>query len=110
MSETQACPICTMTEILDFPEIHECVTCGHEWPREDDAADDELTVFDSNGVQLHNGDSVVLTKDLKVKGSSTTIKVGAKVKGIRLIPGDHEIDCKYDGRGILLKAMFVKKA
>lgn len=99
-----------MTEILDFPEIHECVTCGHEWPREDDLDDDELVVHDSNGVLLQNGDSVILTKDLKVKGSSTTIKVGAKVKGIRLILGDHEIDCKYEGRGILLKAMFVKKA
>ena len=67
-------------------------------------------IRDANGTVLHDGDSVVLTKGLTLKGSNDTIKIGTKVNNIRLIAGDHEIDCKINGRGILLKAKFVKKA
>jgi protein PhnA len=88
----------------------ECVMCGHEWSGNADASNDLGEIRDANGTVLHDGDSVVLTKSLTLKGSSDSIKIGTKVNNIRLIAGDHEIDCKINGRGILLKAMFVKKA
>jgi protein PhnA len=70
-----------------------------------------MTVTDSNGTELHEGDSVLVIKDLKVKGSSLVVKVGTKVKNIRLCDGDHDIDCKIDGVGAMgLKSEFVKKA
>ncbi len=99
----QACPVCTMTEVLDAPDHFECATCGHEWPR-------ARQVRDANGNVLTDGDSVTLVKALKLKGSTTTLKVGTKVKNIRLVDGDHELDCKIDGMSIMLKAEFVKKA
>jgi protein PhnA len=111
MESTTACPICTMTDILTTTTGDlECATCGHEW--EADAGDPtELgEIRDANGTLLQNGDSVVLIKDLPLKGSSDSMKIGTKVNNIRLIAGDHEIDCKVNGRGILLKAKFVKKA
>ena len=74
---------------------------------EDDASD--TVVKDANGNVLSNGDAVVLIKDLKVKGSSTTLKMGTKVKSIRLVGGDHEVDCKMDGGSFMLKACFLKK-
>ena len=110
MEPTLACPVCTMTDIVDSVEYHECLTCGNEWANEAAGGDDVLEVFDSAGNQLFDGDSITVVKDLKVKGSSRTLKVGTKIKGIRLVPGDHEIDCKVDGSGVYLKAMFVKKA
>lgn len=88
----------------------ECATCGHEWQAEGGEPDKIGEVRDANGNVLQDGDAVVLTKDLKLKGSSTTLKVGTKVANIRLVAGDHQIDGKADGRGILLKAEFVKKA
>ena len=111
MPDTHACPICTMTEILEDPEKHECATCGHEWPREAEAAGKRV-VKDSNGNVLQDGDTVLLIKDLKVKGSPVTLKIGTKIKGIRIVDGtgDHEIDAKADGMGIMLKAKFLKKA
>lgn len=113
MSEALACPICTLTDILEAPEKHECATCGHEWPRELSAAEVNArrVVKDANGNVLQDGDTVLLTKDLKVKGSPVTLKIGTKIKGIRLVEtGDHEIDAKADGMGIMLKAKFVKRA
>ncbi|MCB1231032.1 MAG: alkylphosphonate utilization protein [Verrucomicrobiae bacterium] len=107
MSET-TCPMCEMNEVLDFPDHFECVTCGHEWPRE--AEDDgERVVKDAYGNVLADGDIVAMIKDLKLKGTSQTLKVGTKSKPIRLVDGDHEISCKMDGIAIGLKAQFVKK-
>jgi protein PhnA len=72
--------------------------------------DDEAVVKDANGTVLKDGDAVVLIKDLKVKGSSTTLKMGTKVKSIRLVGGDHEVDCKMDVGNYMLKACFLRKA
>ena len=116
MEHDLACPICSMTDLLDSGAGLECITCGHEWAKAVDAVDAAvepagLEVRDANGNLLSDGDSVVLIKDLKVKGGgSTTIKVGTKVTGIRLVDGDHEVDCKIDGQGIMLKAEYLKKA
>jgi protein PhnA len=104
------CPICSMTDLLlTASGQHECATCGHEWG---DAPDPYALgeIRDANGTLLQDGDSVTLVKSLKLGGSSDTLKIGTKVTNIRLISGDHEIDCKVNGRGILLKAQFVKKA
>jgi protein PhnA len=89
-----------------------CADCGHEWSATHTAStddDDTSVVKDSNGNVLANGDSVVLIKDLKVKGSSITLKVGTKVKSIRLVGGDHEVDCKMDAGSFMLKACYLKK-
>ena len=89
-----------------------CPECGHVWPLagETAAEDDALKVIDANGNLLADGDSVTVIKDLKVKGSSSMLKIGTKVKGIRLCEGDHNIDCKIDGFGQMkLKSEFVKK-
>jgi protein PhnA len=111
MESTTACPICTMTDILTTSSgDHECATCGHEWEADAGDPNDLGEIRDANGAVLHDGDSVVLIKDLPLKGSSDSLKIGTKVNSIRLIAGDHEIDCKVNGRGILLKAKFVKKA
>lgn len=88
-----------------------CPECGHEWfANESDQADDEAVIKDANGNVLQDGDTVTVIKDLKVKGSSSSVKVGTKVKNIRLVDGDHDIDCKIDGFGAMkLKSEFVKK-
>ena len=99
------CPMCEMYDILEHPEIYECMTCGHEWDREEE----ERVVKDAHGNVLANGDIVAMVKDLKLKGSSQVLKRGSKSKPIRLVDGDHEIDCKMDGTSIALKACFVKK-
>ena len=104
-----------MTDILTTPAGHyECATCGHEWEGEGGSGgagdpDGLGEIRDANGTVLHDGDSVVLIKSLPLKGTES-LKIGTKVSNIRLISGDHEIDCKINGRGILLKAKFVKKA
>jgi len=89
-----------------------CPECGHEWsPEEDNAGKDEFVVKDCNGNILQNGDAVVVIKNLPVKGSSQSIKAGTKVKNIRLMDSDHNIDCKIDGFGAMaLKSEFVKRA
>lgn len=88
-----------------------CPDCQHEWNPNAVAADDVLQVKDSNGNILQNGDSVIVIKDLPVKGSSNPVKKGTKVKNIKLVEGDHNIDCKIDGFGSMaLKSEFVKKA
>jgi protein PhnA len=88
-----------------------CADCGHDWPMLTAASNDEAdpVVKDANGTVLTNGDAVVLIKDLKVKGSSITLKVGTKVKSIRLGGGDHEVDCKMDGGSFMLKACYLRK-
>ena len=93
-----------------------CAECAHEWPKEaataDPAAETEGRSFrDSNGNPLADGDTVTVIKDLKVKGATSTLKAGTKVKGIRLVEGDHDIDCRIDGFGAMkLKSEFVRKA
>lgn len=104
-----SCPECTMPEVLAYEERWECLTCGYEWPREGEAPSARV-VKDAHGTVLADGDSIVLIKDLKLKGSSQVIKGGTKAKGIRLVEGDHEISCKIEGSAIGLKACFVKKA
>ncbi len=102
--------MCEMSEILEHAEKWECVTCGHEWPREAaaEAAAGPRVVKDAHGNVLADGDCVTLIKDLKLSGSQV-LKVGSKSKPIRLVDGDHEIDCKVDGIAVGLKACFVKK-
>lgn len=103
--------MCEMTEVLEHADRWECVTCGHEWPREapPDAPPAARVVKDAHGQVLADGDCVVLIKDLKL-GGSQVLKGGSKSKPIRLVDGDHEIDCKVDGIAVGLKACFVKKA
>ena len=88
-----------------------CADCGHEWSQHaaDVSDEDDSVVRDSNGNILSDGDSVSIIKDLKVKGSSITLKVGTKIKSIRLVGGDHEVDCKTDLGQFMLKACFLKK-
>lgn len=111
MSEsTQICPQCASEQNYFDGTFTVCLECGHEWDANNASNTDELVVKDSNGNLLANGDDVILIKNLKLKGSSQVLKKGAKAKGIRLVEGDHEIDCKVDGMKIMLKACFVKKA
>ena len=108
---TPACPICTLEDVLSHDAKWECATCGHEWPKEEEAAaaPQARVVKDANGTPLADGDTVALIKDLKLRGSSEVLKQGTRAKNIRLVDGDHEIDCKIDGSPMALKAMFVKK-
>lgn len=100
-----------MEDVLIHDARYECSTCGHEWPREEQAEVEVARVVkDAVGNVLADGDTVTLIKDLKLRGSSEVLKQGTKVKNIRLVDGDHEIDCKVDGTPMALKAMFVKKA
>jgi protein PhnA len=103
--------MCEMTEVLKHDARHECVTCGHEWDRapEIESAAAPRVVRDAHGNVLADGDFVVLVKDLKL-GGSQVLKGGSKSRPIRIVDGDHEIDCKVDGIGVRLKACFVKKA
>lgn len=107
------CPVCSLEDVLGHATRWECATCGHEWPREsthDSASEAARVVRDANGTVLADGDTVVLIKDLKLRGSSDVLKQGTKARNIRLVDGDHEIDCKIDGSAMALKACFVKKA
>jgi len=112
MSAFPACPQCHLENTYPDGESYICADCGFEWPRVAEAIDEgsPRIVKDANGHVLNDGDSVVLIKDLKLKGSSSTMKVGTKIKKIRIVEGDHEIDCKSDFGNIMLKACFVKKA
>ena len=106
---TPACPACTLEDVLAHASHWECATCGNEWPREA-APEIARLIKDAHGTVLTDGDDVVLIKDLKLRGSSQVLKQGSKGKNIRLVDGDHEIDCKVDGIAVGLKACFVKKA
>jgi protein PhnA len=110
MSELPPCPKCQSAYSYEDGALLICPECAHEWSA---TQDDETTRVwrDSNGAVLVDGDTVTVIKDLKVKGTSKTVKVGTRVKGIRLVEGDHDIDCKIDGIGAMqLKTQFVKKA
>jgi len=106
------CPKCNSEFTYEDGVMFVCPECAHEWPKvATESNDDQRVVCDANGNVLQNGDSVVVIKDLKVKGSSLVVKDGTKVKNIRLVEGDHDIDCKIDGIGSMqLKSEFVKKA
>lgn len=112
MSTLPACPQCSLENTYPDGDNYVCADCGFEWPMagEANADDADAVVKDANGNVLSDGDSVVLIKDLKVKGSSITLKMGTKVKSIRLVgSGDHEVDCKMDAGNFMLKACFLKK-
>lgn len=113
MSALPACPSCGSGFTYEDGAMLVCPECGHEWSAAAAAAaaDDERVIRDANGAVLADGDTVTVIKDLKVKGSSLVVKVGTKVKNIRLVDGDHDIDCKIDGIGAMkLKSEFVRKA
>ena len=113
MTTLPPCPQCQSEYTYEDGANLVCPECAHEWSAQADAAagaDDTLSVVDAHGTPLANGDSVVLLKDLKVKGSSLVLKQGTKVKNIRLQEGDHDIACKVNGTALNLKSEFVKKA
>lgn len=112
MSSLPKCPKCSSEYTYEDGDNFVCPECAHEWPKAAAASVEEARVVrDANGNVLQDGDTVVVVKDLKVKGSSSVVKVGTKVKNIRLVDGDHDIDCKIDGFGSMgLKSEFVKKA
>ncbi len=111
MSDLPNCPECNSEYTYRDRDLFVCPECGHEWGEQESAPDASDAVKDANGNILNDGDTVTLTKDLKVKGSSSVLKVGTRVKNIRLVDGDHNIDCKIEGFGAMkLKSEFVKKA
>lgn len=113
MSDLPECPKCGSEYTYDDGSMYVCPECAHEWSKDAVAGgtDDVRVIKDANGNVLQDGDSVTVIKDLKVKGSSSVVKVGTKVKNIRLVDGDHDIDCKIDGIGAMkLKSEFVKKS
>lgn len=112
MSQLPPCPKCASEYTYEDAPNYVCPECGHEWSEADaGAATDDQVIRDAHGNELADGDTVTVIKDLKIKGSSQVVKVGTKVKNIRLVGGDHDIDCKIDGIGPMkLKSEFVKKA
>lgn len=111
MDSLPPCPQCNSTYTYQDGLQLICPECAHEWnPDSTSTSEDSKIVKDANGNTLQDGDSVTVIKDLKVKGSSLTVKVGTKVKNIRIVEGDHDIDCKISGIGAMkLKSQFVKK-
>lgn len=114
MSDLPTCPACEADYTYLDGDMYVCPSCGHEWSQhaadESAGASESYVVRDAVGNVLSDGDTVSLIKDLKLKGSSTVLKVGTKAKNIRLVDGDHDIDCKIDGIGAMsLKSQFVKK-
>jgi protein PhnA len=112
MSSLPKCPLCSSEFTYEDGSNFVCPECAHEWPKEAPASTDDLkqVIRDSVGNVLADGDTITVIKDLKVKGSSAVVKVGTKVKNIRLVEGDHDIDCKIDGIGAMsLKSEFVRK-
>jgi len=113
MTTLPACPKCQSAYTYEDGAQLICPECGHEWSASSaaPAAEEVRIIKDAVGNVLQDGDTVTVIKDLKVKGSSLVVKVGTKVKNIRLADGDHDIDCKSDGVGAMgLKSEFVKKA
>jgi len=112
MSTLPPCPKCNSALTYEDSPLLMCPECGHEWsPGAAAQADQADVIRDANGNVLQDGDTITVIKDLKVKGSSLVVKVGTKVKNIRLVGGDHDIDCRIDGIGAMkLKSEFVRKA
>ena len=111
MLELPNCPKCQSQYTYEDGSLLICPECGYEWTLDQANENDEVKVVkDANGNVLNDGDSVTVIKDLKVKGTSLVVKIGTKVKSIRLVEGDHDIDCKIEGFGAMkLKSEFVKK-
>jgi protein PhnA len=112
MSTLPSCPECNSEYTYEDRGLFVCPECAHEWSLDavEETGEDEKVIKDANGNLLQDGDTVTVIKDLKVKGSSLVVKVGSKAKNIRLVDGDHDIDCKIDGIGAMkLKSEFVKK-
>ena len=112
MSKIPNCPKCNSEYTYEDGSLFVCPECAYEWSAEsaESEEDSEKVVKDANGNILKDGDSITVIKDLKVKGTSLVVKIGTKVKNIRLVDGDHDIDCKIDGIGAMkLKSEFVKK-
>ncbi|TLN19289.1 alkylphosphonate utilization protein [bacterium] len=113
MSSPAKCPKCGSEYAYEDGIMYVCPECAHEWAKDAavESVENEGVVRDAFGNVLHDGDTVTVIKDLKIKGSSSVVKVGTKVRNIRLVDGDHDIDCKIDGIGAMqLKSEFVKKA
>ena len=111
MADLPKCPSCSSEYTYEDGELYVCPECAHEWPQAAETAVTDTVVRDAFGTELKDGDSLTVIKDLKVKGSSLVVKVGTKVKNIRIVAGEHDIDCKIDGIGAMqLKSEFVKKA
>lgn len=113
MTSLPACPKCGSAYTYEDRDLYVCPECGHEWTADSAAqtAASEPVVTDAYGNVLNDGDTVTVIKDLKVKGASSVVKVGTRVKNIRLVDGDHNIDCRIEGIGAMkLKSEFVKKA
>ena len=113
MSDLPKCPQCGSVYTYEDGPLFVCPECAHEWPKDapEESADNGPVFRDANGNELHDGDTVTVIKDLKVKGASSVLKVGTKVRNIRLVEGDHNIDCRIDGFGAMkLKSEFVRKA
>jgi len=111
MSEFPPCPNCKSVFTYQAGDLLACPECSHEWNVEEVLVDEGLVVKDSNGNVLKDGDTVIIVKDMPVKGAPKNLKAGMKVKNIRLVEGDHNIDCKIDGFGAMaLKSEFVRKA
>jgi protein PhnA len=111
MSNLPHCPHCNSSYTYTDRNLYVCPECAHEWAEQTVTEDEETArVRDANGNMLQDGDTVTVIKDLKIKGSSSVLKVGTREKNIRLVEGDHNIDCKIDGIGAMkLKSEFVKK-
>jgi protein PhnA len=112
VSDLPNCPTCSSEFSYQDGAMLICPECAHEWNQNDETSVDveDKLIVDANGKPLADGDTVSVIKDLKVKGSSLVVKVGTKVKNIRLVNSDHDIDCKIDGIGAMkLKSEFVKK-
>jgi len=112
MSALPKCPQCNSEFTYEDGNLYICPECAHEWGKNATAekADEKKVWRDAFGNELQDGDTITIIKDLKIKGSSSVVKVGTKVKNIRLVDGDHDIDCKIDGVGAMgLKSEFVKK-
>ena len=113
MSTLPSCPACQSAYTYEDGSMYICPECAHEWPQAaaETPTEQQKVVRDAHGNELHDGDAVTVIKDLKIKGSSLVVKVGTKVRNIRLVDGDHDIDCKIDGIGAMgLKSEFVKKS
>ncbi len=112
MSQLPKCPTCSSEYTYEDGDMFVCPECAHEWAKAvADNADNVTVVRDAFGNELKAGDSITVIKDLKIKGSSAVVKTGVKIKIIRLVSGDHDIDCKIDGVGAMqLKSEFVKKS
>lgn len=113
MSDLPKCPECGSEYTYEDRSLYVCPECAHEWSEEAavESAGEERIIKDANGNVLADGDTITVIKDLKVKGSSLVVKMGTRVKNIRLVEGDHDIDCRIDGVGAMkLKSQFVRKA